>query len=82
MKTPRIDNASDLERFLAREKAESAARAQPLTDAQRACLVRLRSGAVSLWDFGSTTISKLRAAGYITTAGGFASITEAGRSAL
>jgi len=56
-----------------------------ITKAQRACLESLQESPKSLWDFGSTTIHRLRALGFITTESGKSSraeITNAGRMRL
>lgn len=55
---------------------------EALTRIQRQCLATLEEGPRSLWDFGSTTVHRLRAMGWISTESGKASITNAGRVRL
>jgi len=78
---PALKNATDVARFLADETRILDAQAK-MTDKQREALVRICDGPVSLWEFGSTTINRLRLAGYIVTIGGFAQATQAGREAV
>ena len=79
MKTARFKTAADVSAFLARETLALDALAK-LTDIQRAALASLLPGPQSVWNYGSTTINRLRTAGLITVVGGFAQLTTAGRA--